>query len=223
MCGRYNLITDTRALIDFFDLTRAVEVQPRYNIAPSQEIPAVRQTGNGRELTLLHWGLIPHWAKDRKFGYRTINARAETVDSKPAFRSAFRYRRCLIPANGFYEWRQTKHGKQPYNIGPKDGGLMAFAGLWEHWTNENGDALESCTIIVGEATPELAKIHDRMPVILPPEHFTSWLDPGLRDTAQLKSLLDTRHVPPLESYPVSSRVNSPRNDDPECLHPIATD
>jgi len=220
MCGRYNLITDAQALADFFELSNCLAVSARYNIAPSQLIPAVRQQDGGREVGLLHWGLVPRWAKDRKIGYKTINARAETVAEKPAFRSAFRQRRCLIPASGFFEWQLVAGGKQPYNIRLKDGGLMAFAGLWESWSGGDGERLDSCTIIVTEANATVRKVHDRMPVILNREVHEIWLDPSIKDVELLKSLLLPYPAELMLAYPVSRSVGNPANDTPACVAPL---
>jgi len=214
MCGRFNLIADADALVDFFELGQAMGLQPRYNIAPSQDVAVVRETGGGRALSMLRWGLIPSWAKDPKIGYRMINARAETVAEKPSFRVALRRRRCLIPATGFYEWKVVPGGKQPYNIQLGHGRIFAFAGLWERW-----QGVESCTIIVTEANKAISAIHDRMPVILDPSDYKAWLDPQLQDTALLQPLLQP--CPPgwINSYPVSPLVGNPKNDGPECVAP----
>ena len=220
MCGRYNLITDAQALVEFFHVRNRLELKPRYNIAPSQEVPVVRQSGAGRELALLRWGLIPPWAKDERFGCRTINARAETVAEKPAFRDAFRRRRCLIPATGFYEWRPSDGGKQPYNIRIGDGRLFAFAGLWERWRGEDDRTVESCTIIVTNANRAVRPLHDRMPVILHPDDYGIWLDPGLRDASVLQPLLRPCPSNWITSYPVSRAVGNPANDGPECVRPV---
>jgi putative SOS response-associated peptidase YedK len=205
--------------VDFFALTNSLDLKPRYNIAPSQEVPAVRQSGGGRELALLRWGLIPHWAKDEKIGYRMINARAETVAEKPSFRTAFRRRRCLIPATGFFEWKPVQGGKQPYNIRIGDGKLFAFAGLWERWEGQGGRIVESCTIVT-DANEVLRPIHDRMPVILDPADYGAWLDPELHDPERLKPLL--RPCPPewIKYYLVGHRVGNPVNDDPKCKKPM---
>ncbi len=220
MCGRYNLIADAQAFIDAFQVINRLDWRPRYNIAPSQEVPAIRQETEGRKAVLLRWGLIPHWAKEEKFGYRTINARAETVHTKPAFRSAFKRRRCLIPATGFYEWRKLNRHKQPYNIRLKDRELFAFAGLWEHWQSPEGAEIESCTIIVTDANEVLKPIHDRMPVILDPDQYDSWLDPQLQDPEILKPLLKPYPSERLEYWPVSRRVGNPANDDPSLVEPL---
>jgi len=222
MCGRYNLITDAQALVDFFRVRNNLELKPRYNIAPSQDVPAVRQSGGGRELALLHWGLIPSWAKDEKIGYRMINARAETVAEKPSFRAAFRRRRCLIPTTGFYEWKSVADGKQPYNIRIGDGKLFAFAGLWEHWEGQNDRTVESCTIIVTNSNEAVRPLHDRMPVILHPGDYGTWLDTELQDPAMLQPLLRPCPSKWLNYYPVSRKVGSPANDDPECVRPLAS-
>ena len=224
MCGRFNIIPDAEAWIAAADVVRDTEVfldlSPRYNVAPSQDIPAIRVEPHSheRQACLLHWGLIPSWAKDRKIGNRMINARAETVADKPAFRAAFKRRRCLLPASGFYEWQRV-NGKQPYNIRRTDGRPLYFAGLWEHWAGEEGDT-ESCTIIVTAANEAMARVHDRMPVILGEDQIDSWLDPEETDRARLTALLQP-YGGALEIYPVSRAVNSPRNDAPDLIRPLA--
>ena len=220
MCGRFNLITDALAFIDFFELSNSLALSPRYNIAPSQNIAAVRRVGDHREASLLHWGLIPHWAKDRKIAYKTINARAETVAEKPAFRSAFRYRRCLIPASGFFEWKLIGGSKQPYNITLKSGGLMAFAGLWESWTSHAGERIDSCTIIVTEANVTVRPVHDRMPVILDPANYGIWLDPALQSPELLQPLLKPFPAALTLVQPVDRSVGNPANDGPICVAPL---
>ncbi|MCP4310202.1 MAG: SOS response-associated peptidase [Bacteroidetes bacterium] len=220
MCGRYNLITDAQAIVDFFEVENSLEIEPRYNIAPSQNIPVIRQKGEIREISLLHWGLIPHWAKDKKIGYRMINARAETVAGKPSFRAAFRQRRCLIPATGFYEWQLVTGGKQPYNIQIGEGKLFAFAGLWESWKGGDGEVVESCTIIVTDANDVVRPIHDRMPVILHPADYGIWLDSELHDQAVLQPLLGPCPSKWITCYPVSRRVGSPANDGPGLVKPL---
>jgi putative SOS response-associated peptidase YedK len=225
MCGRFTLRTPAAQLAEAFELFREPELTPRYNIAPSQMVAAIRfeEERTPRELVLLKWGLIPFWAKDPKIGNRLINARAETVATTPAFRAAFQRRRCLIPADGFYEWKRldAKH-KQPYYIARPDRGPFAFAGLWERWRPEGGDAIESCTIITTDANETMAPLHDRMPVILPPSAYDHWLDPGRDDASELQSLL--RPCPPddLTLTAVSTLVNSPRNESADCLRPADT-
>jgi len=185
MCGRYSLTTAPEAMRALFDYENLPNLEPRYNIAPTQMVPVVRLAAAGRrELALLRWGLIPHWARDPSMGARLINARAETVAGKPAFRDAFAHRRCLVPADGFYEWRTENGRKQPFRIGIKGGGVFAFAGLWESWTAPEGaggaiapgDAVETVTIITTDANEKLRPIHHRMPVILPVEGYATWLD-----------------------------------------------
>ena len=221
MCGRFYLDAPREQLLGHFQLddTDIPELLPRYNIAPSQDIAAVRQGAGGRELAMLHWGLIPSWAKGENPPYRMINTRAETVATKPAFRSAFRQRRCLIPASGFYEWQAGADGKQPYCIRPADESLFAFAGLWEHWEGKDGKVVESCTILVTEPNELLAPIHDRMPVILDPMDYTAWLDPQQDDPVTLSALLQSYPADLMWAYPVSRRVNNPTNNDFACIEP----
>lgn len=206
----------------------ALNLRPRYNVAPGQNVAAVRAGEGDRRLSMLRWGLIPVWSKKPNIGYSLINARSETVASKPAFRAAYRARRCLIPADGFYEWVRQGKTRQPYLVGRNDGGMMAFAGLWERWfvpegavlprslsESEPGDAVETCTILTTAANETLAPIHHRMPVILPPESFDPWLE---------------GQAVPLDPYPademalqaVTTRVNKATNDDPRCLEPLDT-
>ncbi|MGD2112361.1 MAG: SOS response-associated peptidase [Gammaproteobacteria bacterium] len=206
MCGRFSLDTLPDTLARHFDLREAPALQPRGNIAPSQDIAVIRLPGQDRECVLLRWGLVPAWSKEPKTRYSTINARAETVAEKPAYRNAFRRRRCLIPATGFYEWQQAGNRKIPHHIRRKDRGLFAFAGLWERW-EQGADALESCTIIVTTANRLLAPIHARMPVILEPDRYREWLDPQSIDTAALRSLLVPCAADSLEAYPVSQPGN----------------
>jgi putative SOS response-associated peptidase YedK len=198
------------------------ELEPRYNIAPTQSIAVVRQFEDGlRSCDLLRWGLIPSWAKDPAIGNRTINARAETVAEKPAFRAAFRRRRCLVLADGFFEWR--KEGKkQPYYIRMRDEGPFAFAGLWERWAPGAEDsALETCNLITTDANELMRDMHDRMPVILPREDYGTWLDPAIQDTQQLLALLQPYKSEAMIANPVSTRVNNPKHDDAECIAPAA--
>lgn len=174
----------------------------------------------GRELTLLHWGLVPFWSKDKKIGYRTINARAETVASKPTFRAAFRHRRCLIPADGFYEWQTQPGGKQPYYITLQEQGLFAFAGLWEQWRGDNDEVLESCTLIVTEANALMQPIHHRMPVILDPKDYDTWLDPANAAKREPAALLKPYPAQRMAAYPVSREVNNPKHTDASCIAPL---
>jgi len=210
-------------LQSFFALFRAEEFSPRFNIAPTQSVMTISLDANGKRLGLKRqWGLIPSWAKDPGIGSKMINARSETVAEKPAFRSAFRSRRCLVPASGFYEWQATgAKVKQPWHITPADGPSLVFAGLWESWNDPTGNRLESCTILTTTPNSVMSEIHDRMPVILDAEAFPVWLDPTI-DPEALQSLLVPCPDEWLEKVPISTRVNNVRNDDPDCIKPIAT-
>jgi putative SOS response-associated peptidase YedK len=227
MCGRYSLQTEARLLAEHFQLPKIPSLTPRFNIAPSQPVAIVRvppapnmQQAEGRELTLARWGLIPGWAKDPASGTQPINAKAETAAEKPMFRDALRRRRCLIPADGFYEWRREDMGKQPVYICMKDREPFAFAGLWEHWENQDGQAIESCTILTTEPNDLLKPIHNRMPVILDPKDYDLWLDPDVRDAGKVRRLLGPYPPADMTACPVSLRVNNPRNDDAVCIEPL---
>jgi putative SOS response-associated peptidase YedK len=223
MCGRFTLRTPTSALVEQFLLETAPELPPRFNIAPGQPVAVVRQPAGaaGRSLTLLRWGLIPSWAKDPAIGNRMINARAESAAEKPAFRTAFRRRRCLIPADGYYEWRRTGDRKQPYYFHMRDGRPFAFAGLWELWSGgeEGADSgpLETCAVLTTQANDLSRPIHDRMPVILPQAVYDVWLDPDETDRRRLQPLLAPYDSAPMVADRVSTLVNNPRNDDPRCI------
>lgn len=222
MCGRFSLDALPNTLARHFDLDAVPTLPARYNIAPSQDIAVVRQGAGGRECALLRWGLVPAWSKEPKTKYSTINARAETVAEKPAYRDAFRHRRCLIPATGFYEWQQRDDEKIPHYIHLRDGGLFAFAGLWEHW--QHGDhSLDSCTLIVTGANRLMAPIHARMPVILSPAQYAAWLDPDNTDRARLLAMLTPYTASPMEAWPVSRLVNNPRHDSAHCLERVTDD
>jgi putative SOS response-associated peptidase YedK len=222
MCGRFALYSDPRTLARHFGVEVPADLRPRYNVAPTQTIPILRQEGQGRQFALARWGLIPHWAKALDTGYSTINARAETVATKPAFRSAFRYRRAIVPADGYYEWQAVpgSKAKQPYFIALSDQEPMAFAGLWERWRSPEGEDLESCSIIVTEANELMRPIHDRMPVILAPAAWAAWLDPNAKDIMALQGLLKPFPAEAMMAWPVSPRVNNPRNDGPQCLEAL---
>lgn len=221
MCGRYTLTTSGEQVAQQFDLKEAPELAPRYNIAPTQPVAAVRSGDDGRELVLLRWGLIPPWAKDLSIGARMINARAETVAEKPAFRSAMKQRRCLILADGFYEWRTQGNGKQPFYFRVESGRPFAFAGLWEHWRGPDGQIIQSCTILTTEANELVRDLHDRMPVILRPEDYERWLDPGLRDAGAVEDLLAPYPAEAMETYPVSKAVNRVSNEGAALIAPLA--
>ena len=225
MCGRFTLSTPAQTLQQVFDLAETPDLPPRYNIAPSEAIAAIRlpEPQAGRRLDLLRWGLVPPWAKEPDVGARMINARAETAATNPAFRAAFRRRRCLVPADGFYEWqRLERRNKQPFYIRMRDGSPFAFAGLWEHWEGPQGDALETCTILTTDPSELVRPVHDRMPVILDPRDWDLWLDPGVQDPARLQPLL--RPYPPEQmiAFPVGQGVNNPANDREECVAPLVS-
>jgi putative SOS response-associated peptidase YedK len=222
MCGRYTLVTPAAEVAEIFDLDKTPELVPRYNIAPTQPVAVIRAKadGSGRELALMHWGLIPRWAKDPSIGSRMINARSETVTSKPAFKGAFKHRRCLIPLSGFFEWQRVHGRKQPYLIALEPGRRCALAGLWESWQGPNGEEIESCTILTVDANEALRPFHDRMPVILDAKDFDLWLDPQSQDLKRLEALLKPCPADWLTWHPVGTVVNNPRNDDPSCLEPV---
>ncbi len=219
MCGRFTLFEPDTILAREFGVSGLPPRTPRYNIAPSQSVAAIRAApaGSGRELALLRWGLIPSWSKDPAIGNRLINARAETVREKPSYRSAFKRHRCLIPANGFYEWQRQERGKQPFYVRMRDGHLFAFAGLWDRWEGGEEAAVESCTILTTVANSTLAPIHDRMPVILPPGEYARWLDSSLEDTDSLANLLVPFPAEEMDAFPVSPRVNAPSVDNEGCI------
>ncbi len=223
MCGRYTLRTQLNRLLQIYAAESEVQWEPRYNIAPTQNAAAVRPVpdSTSRELVLLHWGLIPSWADDPKIGNRMINARGETVAEKPSFKNALKHRRCLVLADGFYEWRKDGKTRQPYFIRMKDEGPIAFAGLWERW-KKNGLAIESCTIITTSANTLMSELHDRMPVILSKSDIDIWLDQKIDQPESLLPLLDPYPDDEMEAYPVSTLVNSPKHDSNECIEPITT-
>ncbi len=211
MCGRFSVISNNKNLSEHFKLVRSGDLLHSYNVSPSAEIPVVRLEPDGHTLTPMHWGLIPRWAKD--FKIKPINAKAETLDIKPFFRTAFKKNRCLIPANGFYEWKRDGNRKQPFYFTLKDREVMAFAGLWDQWEHE-GETLLSCTIITTEANPVMKPVHDRMPVILDPDQYDVWLKDGG------KTLLQP-YTGSMTSCPVSTAVNNPRHDGEELIAPVS--
>lgn len=223
MCGRFTLTDPDQKLAAQFELPEIPPLAPRYNIAPTQPVAVVRlvPSSGARELAMLHWGLIPSWAKDPAIGSRLINARAETVAEKPAFRAAFGRRRCLILADGFYEWQKLNGGKQPFYIHLHGRVPFAFAGLWERWEAPGGEAIDSCTLLTTEPNELMRSLHNRMPVILGPEHYALWLDRAVQSAAALRSLLRPYEAEQMVAFPVSRRVNSPDNDDPTCIEPLA--
>ena len=220
MCGRFAYFVPAEQLAQHYGLASAPPQPERYNIAPSQDVLAIRQAQTGeREATSLKWGLVPHWAKDPTIGNRMINARGETVAEKPSFRQAFKRRRCIIPASGFYEWGPSRAGKWPYYISPADDPLLSFAGLWERWRTPEGEALESCTIITIAANASLARIHQRMPVCLPESAYADWLDPETSSETCLKLLAPLPDAA-LEVRAVGKAVNNPRNDVAALVEPV---
>lgn len=224
MCGRYALTTPPQVLAALFELHgKRQKATSRYNVAPTQTVPVVVQRDDGeREMVQMRWGLVPSWAKDEKIGNRLINARSETAAEKPSFRAAMKQRRCLVPVTGFYEWQKRRGGsKQPFYIHRADGEPIALAGLWESWTNrDNGEVLETFTILTTTANDAIAALHDRMPVIVEPEDFQRWLDPSTKDAAALIDLLQPAADGVLTMHPVSSRVNTPKNDDASLIEPV---
>jgi putative SOS response-associated peptidase YedK len=225
MCGRFTLTTPAQRLADQFDISGELpDLTPSYNIAPTQKIAAVAANAEGeRKLGRLQWGLVPRWSKDPEIGGKMINARAETVAEKNSFKSAFKKRRCLVLADGFYEWARNESGsgpKQPYYIRLETGTPYAFAGLWESWEGEDGRKIHSTTIITTEANELVGETHHRMPVILSPESYSTWLDTSIQEPEELMGLLAPYPSDQMEAYPVSTHVNRPSNDDPECVEPV---
>ena len=219
MCGRYELHTHPAAIALAFGLVEPPDARPRYNVAPTQQVPVVRQRADGsREWVEMRWGLVPRWAKDPSIGAKMINARAETIADKPTFRMAFRHHRCLIPADGFYEWKVTPGGKQPMHVGRKDRAPFGFAGLFERWLAADGAVLDTCTILTTSANELLRPIHDRMPVIVAPENYARWLDAANLDVTDLFAPFPSDAM---TWHPVSTRVNAVRNDDPSLIVPVA--
>lgn len=226
MCGRYTLSTPSDDLALLFDISELMPLPPRYNLAPTQEAAVVRvvEPGEPRRLDLLKWGLIPYWAKEAAIGNKLINARSETVVEKASFKTSFKKKRCLIPADGFYEWKKEGKLKQPYLIHRKDAKPFAFAGLWSIWRDpERGQPVETFTILTTDANDLMRPLHDRMPVILDRENFDVWLDPKMEDMEKLQSLLVPHSSEDFEAFPVSRTVNSPVNDRPDCIEPLVQD
>ncbi len=221
MCGRYRLSRRKQLITEYFETDNEVDWEPRYNNAPSQPVGIIRQDPSRpeRHFSLARWGLIPSWATDASIGFKTINARAETVASRPAFRDAFVSRRCLLPADGFFEWMRSGREKQPFHFGMQDDSLFAFAGLWDRWRDPAGAVIESCSILTTTPNSLLGDIHDRMPVILLPERYDLWLDPGFNDVKALAEVLVPFDAAQMRRFPVSTRINSVTNDDPGCVVP----
>jgi putative SOS response-associated peptidase YedK len=225
MCGRYTITSPAQVIAEVFGAVAGpVELAPRYNVCPGQDVPVVRTRhgADDRELDLLRWGLVPWFVKEPGPAARMINARAETAATSPAFREALHRRRCLLPADGFYEWQASagKRGpKQPFHIRRADGRPLALAGLWERWKGPDGTKLESCTVLTTAPNALLAPIHDRMPVVLPPDAWSLWLDRTVQDVERIAPLLVSAPADEMVAVPVSTRVNDPKHDDPQCLAP----
>ncbi len=219
MCGRYAITTAPEAMRQLFRYLQQPNFPARYNVAPTQPVPIVRMVEGRREFALVRWGLIPAWVKDPRAFSLIINARGESVLDKPAFKNAMKYRRCLVPADGFFEWKRGGERKQPYFVQRKGGGPLAFAGLWESWMGPNGEEQETAAIVTTTASRSIAHIHDRMPVILPPEAFDFWLDPKV-DAQSAMAAIQPAPDAELEFFPVSSAVNRTANDSPMLVEPL---
>jgi len=222
MCGRFTRKENFQQLAKLLGLHKVPQLPPRYNIAPSQLIACVRVSPESqeKECVQLKWGLVPSWAKDPSLGYRMINARAETVAEKLAFRKAFQQQRCLILADGFYEWKREGKVKQPYYIHFRDNRPFVFAGLWERWSKDREQPLESCTVLTTGPNVLTESIHQRMPVILSPNDYDLWSDPGIQDPSLLLPVLQPYPPEEMEAFPISPMVNNPRNDSPLCVQPL---
>ncbi|MBW6521846.1 MAG: SOS response-associated peptidase [Desulfoarculaceae bacterium] len=221
MCGRFVLTSTTEHIRQSFGVDDVPSIAPRYNIAPTQDVLVIRQNGGGsRYAGMLRWGLIPHWAKDPAIGNKMINARSETAHEKPSFRNSIHYHRCLIPASGFIEWSQQNGSKQPWYIHRKDGELLAFAGIWDSWQGAEG-TIDSCSILTTSANNLVAKIHDRMPVVLSVSEYDQWLDRQITEAKQLEALYAPFPADLLEAIPISTKINNPRFDSRDCLEPLS--
>jgi len=220
MCGRYTVISTPEALRALFGYAEQPNFPPRYNVAPTQPIAIVRLVEGKRQFALVRWGLLPSWVKDPKTFTLLINARGETAAEKPAFRAAMKRRRCLIPADGFYEWQATGDRKRPFYVHAKSGAPLAFAGLWETWTGPNGEELETAAIVTTRANRTLSPIHERMPVIVPPDAFDLWLDGANVDATTAAALIQPAPDNLLEAYEISTAVNRTANDNPKLLEPV---
>ncbi len=221
MCGRYLITSSPEAIRRLFRYREQPNFPPRYNVAPTQPIPIVRLNEGEREFALVRWGLLPSWVKDPRTFTLLINARGESVTDKPAFRNAMKRRRCLVPADGFYEWKDEGGRKRPYVVRPKDGGPIAFAGLWETWIGPNGEEMETAAIVTCVANRSLGAIHARMPVVVPPEAFDFWLDCAKVDAATAAALIAPAREGLFEAYEISTAVNRTANDDPKLIEPLA--
>jgi putative SOS response-associated peptidase YedK len=226
MCGRYRRSRRKQLVEEYFGaVSEEHDWNPRYNVAPSQPVLIIRQDAREpvRKVSAVRWGLIPSWSKDPSIGYKTINGRSERVATTPSFRDPFKSQRCLVPADGFYEWKRERKTKQPYCFEMNDGNLFAFAGLWDKWKSPQGEVVESCTILTTSPNPLLADIHDRMPVILSPDNYDLWLDPAFQDTRSVSQMLKPFDPVLMKRYPVSMRVNLVQNDDADCAKQVELD
>lgn len=222
MCGRFVRISSIADIAQAFDVAHiACDLNPSYNIAPGDQLAALVQEGDPRSLVSLRWGLLPAWAKEPSIGNKLINARAETLTAKASFKTAFKKRRCLIVADGFYEWRKTIAGKTPMYIHLRSGQPFGFAGLYERWTSPEGASVHTCTMITTEPNHLIQSIHHRMPVILPHDHHARWLDPVIDDEMQLLALLQPFPADEMNAYEVSRLVNSPKNNSVACIEPVS--
>lgn len=226
MCNRYRLTHSKQYLAERFHASAdEIEDRPRYNIAPTQGVLTVRkeQGKKIRQFTTMRWGLIPSWAKDMSIGNKTLNARSETVTTTPAFRDSILTKRCLIPADGFYEWRKMGSVKQPYCFEVGEGEVFALAGLWDQWTSPDGEIIESCTILTTTPNSLVADLHDRMPVIVPPDKYNLWLDPDVTDFKAICDILKPYDATAMRLYPVNRKLNNSNNDDAESASPVILD
>jgi putative SOS response-associated peptidase YedK len=223
VCGRYKLSRRKQLVDEYFDaVSDETEWTPRYNIAPTQPVPVIRQHPKEpvRKLSLMKWGLVPSWSKDLSTAARMINARSETASTLPALRDALKFRRCLIPADGFYEWQRSGKTKQPFCFEIRYGELFAFAGIWDRWQG-SGIAVETCSILTTTPNAVTSAVHDRMPVILGVNNYDLWLDPGMQNVTEVSALLKPYDARLMRCYPVSTRINQVANDDEECSRPVA--
>ena len=224
MCGRYRLSRRKQLIDEYFDtVSDGCEWTPRYNIAPTQPVPVVRQNPKEpiRELSMMRWGLIPSWVKDSSVAAKMINARSETAAAKPAFREALKSRRCVLPADAFYEWQRTGKNEQPYCFEVNEGEMFGFAGIWDRWRDPSGKTVETCSILTTTPNVVTSAIHDRMPVILDPDSYDLWLDPGMQDASAASEMLKPYGAQVMRCYPISTRINHVANDDEDCSAPAA--
>ena len=223
MCGRYRLSRRKQIIEESFDTADwQDDWSPRYNIAPTQPVPVIRQHPKEpvRQISLMKWGLVPNWARDASIASSTINAKSETASEKPAFRDPFKYRRCLIPADGFYEWKRSGSSKQPYCFEVQNGEVFAFAGLWDGWKDADGQWIKTCSILTTLPNAVTATVHNRMPVILDRECYELWLDPSVTSVEVISELLKPFDARLMRCYPISAKVNHVANDDEECSRPV---